>query len=55
MSITMLPRAGMDCRTVDTIICRFFRNLHQIVTHNLSVLYVNLGSYSIKHREGMPL
>ena len=29
MSMTMLPRAGMDCRTVDTMICRFFRNLLQ--------------------------
>ena len=28
MSITMLPRAGIDCRTVDTIICRFFKNLN---------------------------
>ena len=27
ISITMLPSAGIDWRTVDTIICRFFRNL----------------------------
>ena len=50
MSITMLPRAGMDCRTVDTIICRFFRNLHQMLpftqlsNYCYILYYVNLDS-----------
>ena len=27
MSMTILPSAGMDWSTVDTMICRFFKNL----------------------------
>lgn len=29
MSMTILPRAGIDRSTVDTMICRFFKNLHK--------------------------
>ena len=28
ISNRMLPRAGMEWRTVDMIICKFFKNLH---------------------------
>ena len=30
ISSTMLLSAGIDCRTVETMICRFFRNLEQM-------------------------
>ena len=33
---TILLSAGMDCRTVETMICRFFRNLGADVIANVS-------------------
>ena len=44
ISMTILPRAGIECSTVDTIICRFFKNLHARYTLHIHIYYIPVYS-----------